>query len=351
MDIYNDENIAKQLNELTIFSLRELARQTGVTSPTSKNKETLIEEIVAIRQGKQQPVFSKNKGRPPKSYKHNWADMFKNETPTHSNSFFVLKQNVGEFSYEDDEIITKIGFVEILKNNTSFLWVNENNTYIKYFIPANLIENHKIKFGDKISADVSTYPQMIVKDIYTINGNAVNSICDRPTIFEEIAHTPTNNQIKLAKHNINYGENVFIYGENNSENTQNIIDLLNNSSADNKLYINVSITDKNKHLLNNLKDSENFTVSLMENLETSKKVISLAIEYAKRLFEENKNVIIAIDDLLSLTSIDDFNLTLTKTMLSLSKYNGGSITIYAVNTKQASLNIFEKLVDKRIILN
>ena len=37
-----------KLNELNIFALRDLARKTGVSSPTSKKKEELIKNIIEI---------------------------------------------------------------------------------------------------------------------------------------------------------------------------------------------------------------------------------------------------------------------------------------------------------------
>jgi len=50
-----------KLNELNIFALRDLARHTGVKSPTSKKKEQLIKEIVEITSGEKKPDVNKNK--------------------------------------------------------------------------------------------------------------------------------------------------------------------------------------------------------------------------------------------------------------------------------------------------
>ena len=42
----------EELNELSIFALREFARRTGVYAPTSKKKGQLIDEIIEISEGK-----------------------------------------------------------------------------------------------------------------------------------------------------------------------------------------------------------------------------------------------------------------------------------------------------------
>ncbi|MCQ2564441.1 MAG: hypothetical protein MJ152_01080, partial [Clostridia bacterium] len=59
----------EELNELSIFALRELARRAGVASPTSKKKEELIVGILDITEGRAMPNIAKTKqGRPPKNY-------------------------------------------------------------------------------------------------------------------------------------------------------------------------------------------------------------------------------------------------------------------------------------------
>ena len=58
----------QNLDDMSIFALREFARRVGVASPTSKKKEQLIAEILEIREGKRQPALNTQKhGRPPKS--------------------------------------------------------------------------------------------------------------------------------------------------------------------------------------------------------------------------------------------------------------------------------------------
>ena len=50
------------LNTLSISILREIGREMGVRSATSRKKESLIEDILAIQSGTLQPVKSNKKG-------------------------------------------------------------------------------------------------------------------------------------------------------------------------------------------------------------------------------------------------------------------------------------------------
>ncbi len=66
----------EQLDKLSIFQLRELARKMGVDSPTSKRKGELITQILDISNGNSSPHFAKSKqGRPPKDTGLNFVDI------------------------------------------------------------------------------------------------------------------------------------------------------------------------------------------------------------------------------------------------------------------------------------
>ena len=56
----------ESLNKLSIYQLRNKAREMGVKAPTTKLQKQLINEILLIQSGEQSPIKS-NMGRPPKS--------------------------------------------------------------------------------------------------------------------------------------------------------------------------------------------------------------------------------------------------------------------------------------------
>ena len=90
----------EQLNELSIFALRELARRTGVNSPTSKTKQQMIDDIIAIKNGVKKPHIPKTKqGRPPKSFGYDFSNIFsdKNQGVPAFSKGATLNQSTEEF--------------------------------------------------------------------------------------------------------------------------------------------------------------------------------------------------------------------------------------------------------------
>ena len=68
------ENERKRLNQLNIHSLRIVARELGVKSPTALKKHELINEILLIQSEKKQVDVKPKKGRPPKKGIQNLND-------------------------------------------------------------------------------------------------------------------------------------------------------------------------------------------------------------------------------------------------------------------------------------
>ena len=54
----------EELNKMTVFQLREVAREIGVSSPTSKKKEEIIAQYRGIVEGEIQPTRSTRGRRP-----------------------------------------------------------------------------------------------------------------------------------------------------------------------------------------------------------------------------------------------------------------------------------------------
>lgn len=58
----------EQLDQINIHALRNIAREVGVRSPTSLNKQPLIDEIMQIASGNKQPHRSTRGGRHVKNF-------------------------------------------------------------------------------------------------------------------------------------------------------------------------------------------------------------------------------------------------------------------------------------------
>ena len=341
--------LKKQLNELSIFALREVARRTGVASPTSKKKEQLISEILAIKEGKLQPQLTKTRqGRPPKGVNYAMLDyQYVGANP----QVLSLKQNVETF--ENVELSTISGYIE-LATDSCLLWQFENATQIAYFVPQQLINNYQLKNGDFLVCEAaSAMDANVVKEILSINGCPIKKVKNtRKEYFNIEPIIPNKNLIwfndEFENLNIKYGESVYLYGTSSNEKTLAVINLLNEINADEKIYLNISVAEKNKMYLSNLKNNESFTSKITDDLLSVKRTINLACERAKRAFEEGKQVVLVIDDVLSVLSVDDESKTLTKKLMSLTKCSKlGSITTFAIMQSNPAETIFERLADKR----
>lgn len=344
----------EQLNELNIFGLREIARRTGVSSPTTKKKEELIDGILAIRSGKMKPHVRKTKqGRPPKEFAlKDFVDDFLNDEIKPSR-VLTLKQETTKYGLGDIETVG--GYVELFANNSALLSVIENCEYASFFISQNLVEEYGLRAGDKVVAELGNENgKVFVKSIYNINNCPIIKFSKQRKNYHELEHEVSSKKLPFSnagydKFNIKFGESVYFYGIDNNQNTISVANMLNDCKVENKIYINVSLADKNKHCLNLLNNVEKFVANLTDNIADAQKVVSIACERAKRIMENGENVVVVIDDLLSIQGVDNSNYSLMKNLITLTKNSrkSGSITLFSIMPNNG-LVLAEKLADKRI---
>ncbi len=346
--------LEKKLNELNIFALRDLARKTGVNSPTSKKKEQLINEIVEITTGKKSPTTSKSKqGRPPKVFDYNFANVFDSGNENQISSVQTLHQDVTEYKTED--IVTVAGWLELVNNNAGILWVQKNFKNENYFVPSVVLQDYQVRMGDRIVAEVNVDEnQKVVKRIFSINDSPILNLPAKRKSYDSIENVLPNRDLKFNEQdlnslNIKLGENTYVYGTNNNQNTQTVIRLLNNAKIANKLYVNVAVAGKNQIYLSELKNTENFISSIMDETDIVKRIVNLAIERAKRILEIEEDVLLVVDDMSSIYGIEKNGDMLMKNFVSLAKETKGkgSISLIAVMPHNG-FNQVEKLADKRL---
>ena len=347
--------LEQNLNELNIFALRDLARRTGVKSPTSKKKEELIEEIKEIISGKKQPTASKSKqGRPPKVFGYNFANVFNlNEL---NNSLDLTKQtlNQAKGQYESVEMVTVAGWLELVNNNSALLWVEKDFRIETYFIPGEVLNGLHVKMGDRVVAEVGIDENVkVVKKIFSINACPILQMPEKRIAYENIAHNLPSRKLEFNKLeynalSINKGENIYFYGSNNNCNTVTLVDILNSCETENKLYINVSMAEKNKIFIKDLNGVEKFVVNITDEIDMAKRIVFLATERAKRILEEGEDVVVVVDDVASIAGVDKDGLSLIKNLVATTKEGKkhGSITLLAIIPNE-NFSQIEKLSDKR----
>lgn len=337
-----------KLNELNIFALRDLGRRMGVSSPTSKKKEELIKGIVEILSGQTQPNLNKTKqGRPPKVFGYDFANVFS------TNSFNQISLNQPIKHYQDDQILTKAGYVEIVNNNSAILWVNQDLKNEHYFISSDIINGVDIRTGDKVIVEVCFEEnQHVVKGVLSVNDCPISQLKLRKN-YDNIEHISLEKSLQFSNSKFEdlglcLADNIYCYGVDNKRNTLSVVDMLNACKVDNKIYVNISLTDKNKSVLNSLNNAEILVSNTAEKLDNIRRIVNLAIERAKRILELGEDVVLVVDDMLSILGVDNENLNLVKMLASISKQSKkGSITLIAVMPNDSIIQI-EKLADKRL---
>lgn len=339
--------LREELNEYSIFALREIARNVGVKSPTSKKKEELIEGVIAIKEGRLQPVKISKQGRPPKNFSSDLSNLhgLKQTTIPIYSSAIELNQNVMHYE-KSNEVVTSLGYVELLNSNVAFLHVKNNELSASYYLPSCFVSDLMLRTGDKVLAEIGVVENsMQVKSVFNVNDCPINKLPKSRTEYDSVAHKITNEQIPVSGNKglgIKFGENVFLVGNDNNENTLAVANLLNSFDVENKIYLNISIVEKNKILLKNFENVEMFVSCLTDETESVKRNVALAIERAKRLLENGQNVVVAVDDLLSVYDLDSM---LAKKLIALTKNSkNGSITQLVVYDEK--LQFAKKLADK-----
>lgn len=155
----------EDLYNLSIYEVRKIGQLEGVKSPTSKKKDELIDEILAISSGeKDRYVPTNKKGRPSKAFKDlDFLRAFEiedNKKP--KKSFFdssldlcvpnLDEQAIYKMATEPDG--EEEGFVDIIDQGFGLIRKNLKNNNDFVFLTSSLLKNSAVKKGDFIKVSV-----------------------------------------------------------------------------------------------------------------------------------------------------------------------------------------------------
>lgn len=353
-------NNFEKLESLSIFELRDLARKVGVYSPTLLRKNELIVQIQDIMTGKKSPFTPKTKqGRPAKNISgyENIVNVFlpdnvnslqTNEEKTFTNQ--LTKFNEMNFAQESEAFeysstTVKHGYVELLANKNALLRPNifsNNRPSDLVFVVIQTVENYNLKSGDEVICNaryVSEDKPMILTGIISINGIPVEKWSKDREDFDDMPHVPTNERFGYDKDlekmfniskEFSYGSNIVLYTNQNSTQYLNI--LINELDTTNPIiFLNPSITGKNIDLIKTMSKALPFCADFVESFSSQQKICFLALNRAKRLAEQGKNVLLVVDDAMTLANLNSEStneIYVVKSVISAAKNTkNGSITV------------------------
>jgi len=385
----------EKLNELGIFEIRNLAREVGVYSPTTLKKQELIEKILRIMEGQDEPYIKKTKqGRPPKNLTsiNNLVDVivpskiFENKkTITANKTFFCdLNESLNVNVIGTNETNFK-SLVKVYNNGEYALaFLNEYKEDIEkvVFITNLQLEFYKLKTGDEITGKYTFVTQdkpFILKEIYSINGNNFTESFKRNDDFAFLPALPPCQKLKLSIYKINEeiynnldliaplakGQRVLLhsYSFNNSLNYQ-ILNRLTTSVNDLKgLAILIDEMPENYYALKNNNRMETLSNNYCQN-SNFRLELDIKLERLKRQVENGEEVVLFINDLdklngylINLYILENNNKDnakifaeeYIKNLILLGKYsiNNGSLTVVCglLNSQNNNfLNLFNNIV-------
>ncbi len=352
----------EQLDKLNVYELRNLARNTGVASPTSKCKGVLIREIIAISTGRQEKHVPKNKkGRPPKNFvgygfsspyiTDDYTRQYSDRLPS---TYFQLAQEAPRFILDD--VTNIVGYVEYLANNTIIIRPHDLASRESIIVPLDVAKRFALKSGDLVSCEfdrATVNTPAVCKDILNINNCPIMEYSINRSDYFNIRHIrPTmlveSKDAKYSNLSIKHGETAFIYSNGSgSDNTETLIEYISSIQNSRRIYINPSISERDKSYLDELYGVEKFVSPMVADTESTIRILTLAINRARRIFERGERVVIVIDDIKSIAGIDQ-DLIIVKNLLSLTKQgdNNGSVTVVALLPQEDDVSLmFDKSCD------
>lgn len=371
----------EELNKMTVFQLREVAREIGVSSPTSKKKEEIIAQYRGIAEGEIQPTRSTRGRRPVNKPRELGQDGVKSETtpasPEENQNNKTVKKNVERENVQvtqpqeeaAEELEEKHGVLDIHADGYGFLRA-ENCEYGNKdtYVSAKLIKTLGLRAGDKVIGrarrNAENKPPALVA-VDEVNGNKPENLRNRPNFDNLVPIYPDERlrlELKMGKSDfaircidliapIGKGQRAMIVSPPKAGKTTLLKKIANSISINYPdVMLFVLLVDERPEEVTDMQRSINGEViysTFDETPEHHCKSAELLIERAKRNVELGKDVVIIMDSLTRLARA--YNLTIPPTGRTLSGgidpgalhspkrffgsarniENGGSLTIIA----------------------
>ena len=349
----------EMLEATSIFAIRDMAKELGVSSPTKKNKAELIDLILKISSGEMAPPEAPRRGRPKKQTEipapverqaEKPAEMPQTEfrKPAESGRNFrdfggkghYQRQAVGmrDTGSREEADQLREGFLEVNPDGYGFLRVrncecNEMDAYV----PAVKIKQYGLRRGDRVRAYCKTLQEgkpAAVVNVTTVNGIDIAELGKRPN-FDDLVPIYPDERIRLeipARPRdyatrcidivapIGKGQRGIIVSPPKAGKTT-LLKMIAGSIAENypEMVLFVLLIDERPEEVTDMQRSVRGEVvysTFDETPEHHTKTAEMLLDRAKRLVEMGKDVVILMDSLTRLARA--YNTTIPPTGRTLS---------------------------------
>lgn len=311
-----DKREGKELlvRQLGVFELRGLARELGITSPTTKKRDELIKLILMkFEKGEIVDDIGKRKGRPCKKLStiddilNTLANNYKEEDakPLLFENIITFAQAAPNYSKKSSTAnkVESSGITRIYNSDKQFYDAAlQAYVFVKDIKYANLLQ-----VGDKVKAlaqSTENQSQYVASEILSINN--INA--------EEYSlnHFEKGDEI-ISQKTIPYGEGIVYEGRRNSILLENDIyeneDFINLSKYCNENDIKLVVLGTNTSFEDQIYfksiDFENFTTKYGTSNEANFNSIVDSIQYVQGLSQQGKNVLFYILDICEIMRVLD----------------------------------------------
>ena len=324
------------LNKERIATLRVIGKKIGVKSPTSKNKEVLIEEIIAIQKNEKEPIIiTEDELRKTKINLTDFLvkieeelpdeiEMTKDEEDNGDKPYEFWVKNYPDYSHlkfrDSEELFDVEGIFEQHESGFGFLRVkNYEISSGDVYISNQNIRKYQLKSGDKVKARAKFSKEgnsAAVNYVVEIN-NAVPGYCFNRLDFDRLnACYPTekfnfglSDDVALRCIDIfapiGKGQRGLIVAPPKVGKTTLIKKIAKAIETYNKdVVLMVLLIDERPEEVTDIKESiesEVISSTFDKKPEHHIRVAKLAAERAKRLAEFGTNVVILLDSITRLT--------------------------------------------------
>ena len=341
----------EMLESISIFAIRDIAKEVGISSPTKKNKAELIDLILKISSGEMEPPEAPRRGRPkkPTELPPQAAGPAKaSEQPKSRGNRFgrdggsrhEYKQAAGlrdgKRGGEPDQM--REGFLEINPDGYGFLRVrncecNEMDAYV----PSVKIKQYGLRKGDKVRAMCKTLQEgkpAAVVNVISVNGVDYAELGKRPN-FDDLVPIYPDERLRMEVPSrprdyatrcidivapIGKGQRGIIVSPPKAGKTT-LLKMIAGSIAENypDIVLFVLLIDERPEEVTDMQRSVRGEVvysTFDEMPEHHTKTAEMLLDRAKRLVEMGKDVVILMDSLTRLARA--YNMTIPPTGRTLS---------------------------------
>ncbi len=290
----------QELKGFSIYKLRQIAHQVGVKSPTTKKSEELVNHILAIQSGEEEPYFpTKKLGRPLKE----------NTYFEEKNIGFIMCADTSDISgkiifrnsvltRDLEEEFVKGYFIETMEKE--YFIVNLDNPLMIQrvaYVPAKLVDRRRLRVGHYVKVQVMDRGENelpVAVAIVEIEGQQYKGFFNEQFEHKNICFDK-DRYFSFPTGTVFYGDRVLFSGDKHSL-VKVVLNLTNEvyNYCESIVLLGLNMTPEKINQLKNFSNVEMFYSLFSDNYETQYFIYKLAVNHAKRLAELGKRVIFIV---------------------------------------------------------